>query len=394
MRNVFKSLTKWFASSTEDFFTASLALFIERNERFRDEFLDWLTPLVADDLHKRNWTVSAQVWRPTCKGDAYLDMVLSNPDLELWFEHKVGAQLGKYGEMDQIEKYLDAANRVMLGIEDGETPVAWPEKGPEKGYPRVVLFYIGRSPKPLEEQRYSGRLYEPSRPYGVVPRALRWREFWPKANRALEDALHGEWGEFEKALSMQFLGYWRSIPGMWTAAYIGGDWQELLPDPGGLKEGESCGFDTLWEDLVTFAKNDLGASARGWRGYEQNCKLPKERSADIDRIHVSPVQDVAQLRNWDERLGPYVLRLLLCPRGEIEWPTVRHELFLDEKWAVRLRVFRSSREKQLEVLVGIPDWEKRVDAASRRAVIRDAFRQGLRAALIETDLDIQGFISA
>ena len=223
MRNVFKSLSRWFASSTEDFFTASLALFIERNERFRDEFLDWLTPLVTDDLHKRNWTVSAQVWRPSCMGGAVLDMVLSSPDLELWFEHKVGSQLGKYGEKDQIEKYLDTANRVMLGIEDGEMPVAWPEKGPEKGYPRVVLFYIGRGPKPLDAERYSGRAYEASRPYGIVARTLRWRELWPKANRALADALHGEWGEFEKTLSMQFIGYWRSIPGMWTAAYAGGD---------------------------------------------------------------------------------------------------------------------------------------------------------------------------
>jgi len=391
MRNVFKSLSKWFASSTEDFFTASLALFIERNERFRDEFLDWLTPLVKDDLHKRNWTVSAQVPRPSCMGGAVLDMVLSSSDLELWFEHKVGAQLGKYGEKDQIEKYLDTANRAMLGIEDGATSVTWPEKGPEKGYPRVILFYIGRSPKPLDAQRYSGRVYETSRPYGIVAQTLRWRDLWPKANRALADALHGEWGEFEKTLSMQFIGYWRSIPGMWTAAYVGGDWRELLPDPGELKEDESCGFDALWEDLVGFGRSDLGCSTRGWRGYEQNCKLPEERSVDIDRININPVQDVALLRNWDERLGSYVLRLLICPRrDEFEWPAFRSELVLDEKWPVRLRLHRVSGPNQLEVLVGIQGWEQCVDTASRRAVILDAFRQGSRAALLETGLEIQG----
>ncbi len=317
-------------------------------------------------------------------------MVLSSPDLELWFEHKVGAQLGKYGEMDQIEKYLDTANRVMLGIEEGETPVNWPVKGPEKGYPRVILFYIGRSPKPLDAQRYSDRMYETSKPYGVVARTLRWRELWPKANRALADALHGEWGEFEKTLSMQFIGYWRSIPGMWRTAYVGGDWQELLPDLGELKEGESCGFDAIWEDLVSFVKSDLGSSARGWRGYEQNCKLPKERSVDIDRININPVQDVAQLRNWDERLGPYVLRLLICPRGESKWSAFRPELVLDEKWPVRLRLHRVNNADQLEVLVGIPDWERCVDTASRRAMILKAFRKGSRAALLETGLEIQG----
>jgi len=323
-------------------------------------------------------------------GGAVLDMVLSSPDLELWFEHKIGAQLGKYDKKDQIEKYLDTANRVMLGVEEGETKVAWPEKGPEKGYPRVILFYIGRSPKPLDAQRYSGRLYEVSKPYGVVARTLRWRDLWPKANRALEDALHGEWGEFEKTLSMQFIGYWRSIPGMWTAAYTGGDWQELLPDWGELREGESCGFGLLWEDLVAFVRNDLKSSPVGWLGYEQRWGVPEECSADVDQITVGAVRDVAEVRNWDERLGPYVLRVLIRRRGEPEWAAFRPELVLDEKWPIRLRLHRVKGASQLELLIGIPYWERCVDTASRRAMILKAFLKGTHAALLETDLDIQG----
>ncbi len=64
MNNIFKSLGHWFVASTEDFFTATLALFLERNEAFRDEFLAWLAPHVHDDLHIRRWTVKAQVKRP------------------------------------------------------------------------------------------------------------------------------------------------------------------------------------------------------------------------------------------------------------------------------------------------------------------------------------------
>jgi len=285
MRNVFRSLSRWFVSGTEDFFTASLALFLERNEDFREEFLDWLAPRVKDDLHRRHWTINAQVQRPSCKGTAILDMVFSSPDLELWFEHKIGAAIGKYGNMDQIEKYLDAANRVMLGVEDGKTEIEWPGKGPEKGYPRVVLFYVARSPKAVDSQQYQGRVYQPQTPYGVVLPPFSWRRFWPRARNSLDGALRGEWGEFEKTLALQFLGYWRSIPGMWKAIPSGADWSNLLPDPSELQEGQPCPFGELWDDLLTMAARDLHCrKSGGWLGYEHSFDVPEESAADIDHI--------------------------------------------------------------------------------------------------------------
>ena len=103
------------------------------------------------------------------------------------------------------------------------------------------------------------------------------------------------------------------------------------------------------------------------------------------------MQDVAELRNWDERLGAYVLRLLICPRrGEFEWPAFRSEFVLDEKWPVRLRLHHANNADQFEILVGIADWERCVDTASRRAMILNAFRKGSHAALLETGLEIQG----
>ena len=47
MTNIFNRLACF---GEEDFFTASLALFIERNEGFRKAFLNWFEPLVGENL--------------------------------------------------------------------------------------------------------------------------------------------------------------------------------------------------------------------------------------------------------------------------------------------------------------------------------------------------------
>jgi len=108
-----------------------------------------------------------------------------------------------------------------------------------------------------------------------------------------------------------------------------------------------------------------------------------------------PVSDIALLQNWNERLGASVLRLLICPRrDEFEWAAFREELVVDEKWPVRLRLHRVKGADQLEVLVGIPDWERCSDTAARRAAILEAFRQGSRAALIETGVSVKGLTTA
>jgi hypothetical protein len=115
MSNIFKRLACF---GEEDFFTASLALFIERDKNFRFAFLNWLQSLVNEDLTGYAWEVRIQDSRKSQYGEAILDMVLAHSQIELWFEHKVGAQLNRYAsesgnEVDQLEKYLDAAARVM-----------------------------------------------------------------------------------------------------------------------------------------------------------------------------------------------------------------------------------------------------------------------------------------
>jgi hypothetical protein len=70
--------------------------------------------------------------------------------------------------MDQIEKYLDAANRVMVGVEEGQSKVEWPAQGPKAPYPRVVLFYVTRDLKPLDASHYRGRLYTKEAHFGLV----------------------------------------------------------------------------------------------------------------------------------------------------------------------------------------------------------------------------------
>lgn len=320
-------------------------------------------------------------------------MVLSSVDLELWFEHKIGATTGKYGELDQIEKYLDAANRAMVGVEDGGTEVTWPLKGPINNCPRVALFCITRDPKVLDRHRYEKRLYTGKTPFGLVwpPQGhLRWQDFWPSAQLALDAALRGEWGEFERTLTHQFLGYWRSLPGMWKPAIPGADWIELLPDPRDLREGQKCGFDDLWDDLRIMASKLGCTSIIGWLGYEQRIEFPAGVSPQIDQIYVRPVKDVATERNWDERLGAYVLRLLLRRRDDQGWGHFRSEAIFDDRWHARLRLHRVGAADQLEILVAIHEWERRRDNATRRAAIAEAFWAGLKIASDELGLEFRG----
>ncbi len=397
MGNIFQNLGSWFTSGTEDFFTASLALFLERNEVFREAFLDWLSMRVQDDLHRRRWIIKAQVQTPSSKGTAVIDMELRNPDLLLWFEHKIAAGAGKYGDIDQIEKYLDAANRVMLGIEDSNAPVEWPATGPEKGLPRVVLFYVTKDPKTLNRNRYEGRIYSPAKRFGLVwvppDGHLRWRDFWYPAQRALDGALSGELGEFERTLSRQFLRYWKSLPGMWTHALAGSDWSELLPDQKELPEGQSCPFDALWEEVRRLAREQLRCqNIYPYLGYELRLEFRSEDCQQVDQIYVRPIPDIAKERNWTDRLGPQALRLLLRRRDSQDWPDFRSEVTFDDRWPARLRLHRVGSAQQLEILVGIYNWSKCHDTMERCAAIADAFLAGIKLARDEAGVEFPGLV--
>ena len=390
MRNVFETLSEWFSGGREDFFTATLALFLERNEAFRDEFLMWLMPHMKDDLLARRWVVSAQVSYPSCKGNAVLDMVLQSRDLELWFEHKVGSSAGKYGEIDQLEKYLDAAARVMLGNVDSKTNIQWPTNGPIDQAPRVALFFVTRDAKSLDRGRYEGRLYSGSARYGFVwpPQGhLRWRDFWVRAEGALDGVLRGGVGEYERTLAQQFLRYWRSMRGMWKNTDVSTDWTDLLPDRDELPEGQPCGFDDLWAGVRTIATERLGCSrVKGWRGYQLELSLPADASPAVDQVTVNPVHDVANQKNCSEKLGAYVLKLLFRPRKEFVWPVFRSEAVFDKRWRGTLRCHKAD----LEVLVEIADWESCRDVAKRCQSVADAFWAGLSIVHAETGVEFRG----
>lgn len=388
-RNVFRQLATWFGSSQEDFFTACLALFLDRHEAFRRGFLDWISPYVDDDLAARTWHVSAQVSHPSRKGTALLDMVLASDDLELWFEHKSGANLGQYEELDQLEKYLDAANRVMLAVPDGITQVEWPPCGPNANCPRVILFYITRKPQTLDRSRYEDRIYCPAMPYGLTwPQNghLRWRDLWPIASEALR--MPEEIGAaFESELAVQFLDYWRSISGMWKHDAVDG-WVDLLPDHRTLPPKQPCPFDEIWDALVFYARDELGCQPpKPWRGYEQHLVVPPERSSDIDTIFVAPKPEIENLENWRDTLGIYVLRLLIRKRDAASWGRVAFECVQDGH-PVRGRVVRLNGEERLELLVGIAHWPEETDLHERQQAILNSFRAGVNASQRQVGHDL------
>jgi len=74
----------------------------------------------------------------------------------------------------------------------------------------------------------------------------------------------------------------------------------------------------------------------------------------------------------------------------VGWPDFRSEIVFDERWPVRLGLHRVSGNHQLEVLIGLTDWEKCADAASRQKMLTQAFRAALITAVRETGLEIRG----
>ena len=147
MQNIFQTLLSSFGK--EEPFTACLALFLERNRDFRFTFLEWLETIIPETLTGYEWEISTEVSKPSLYKEARLDMVLAHPNIVLWFEHKIDAPLGKRPsnadnkvEVDQIRKYLDAASRIMTKTNPANQEACWPENGPAKGQPRVILFCI------------------------------------------------------------------------------------------------------------------------------------------------------------------------------------------------------------------------------------------------------------
>ena len=390
VQNLFRMLGSSFGR--EDFFTAALGVFLDRNEELRDAFLSWIQPWSGEQLLSRSWKVSVQVGRPTAAGEAILDMVLANPELELWFEHKVDAGKGirttsQGTKIDQIEKYLDAAARYMQGISTGAEPAAWP-KAPASGLPRVLLYYVTRDPSAMDREVYTGRLAE-QLGFGLAwPPAghLRWKDLWPHACAALDGALRGERGEFEKTLTRNFLDYWRSLPGMWVQDNLGLAWQQLLEAP----QGQSAPFDRYWNGVQEVAIERLG-----WKrdhGYKGLFVYFTMQHSVLDQIEVSVVTDGAKQEGAQE-LGGHVLSLLLRAKGGYQWPPCVEKATF-EIWRGRLAIHSTGKGKQMRVLVDVPNWSACLNDDERDHAVASAFVAGLRMFVGGTGIEIPELVPA
>ena len=393
MVNLFKRLACF---GEEDFFTASLALFIERNEPFRKAFLDWLEPLVGENLSGYAWEVRIQDCRTSQYGEAILDMVLAHPEIELWFEHKVGAALGKYDsqageQLDQLQKYLDAAARVMTGTDDAKQSVTWPEGGPASGRPRILLFYISRSGKALERDKYQGKLHSPGKTGLVFPennQQLRWRDFFPLGSQALEDSLNGSEGPFDATLAQQFLDYWQGIRGMWRQLEFNDAWLELLPPEEGLSIHNPAPFVNYLNDIEDLFVSKLGwRAAEHWGGNAVVFKTPVEKTTTIS-FHA--IRSIESIPNYCSALGTEVVRVTarFAPEHRITRVSERQVRF--ESFRGLFDYERVASKDVLHIYVGINDWNGIHTKDWRYRQITLAFVAGLRMAEQAFEIAVDG----
>jgi len=182
---------------------------------------------------------------------------------------------------------------------------------------------------------------------------------------------------------------------MWRHSALEQDWVDMLPDPKQLLEGQSAGFDELWEDVRRTAKDRLQCqNIVPWRGYELALEFAVAVSPQIDWIYVKPVPDPAKEINYEGQLGAHVLRLRFRRRDNQAWPEFRSEVVFDSNWQARLRLHRVDSGQQLEILIGVHKWNDCHDSAERRGAINDAFLAAVKVVAAETRLEFRGLTEA
>jgi hypothetical protein len=392
MTNIFKQLACF---GQEDFFTASLALFIERNESFRNAFLNWIEPHVGETLISKSWTIELQKMHRSAYGEAYLDMVLINPELELWFEHKVGAALGKYKDsdgnhVDQIEKYLDTAARVMTGIDNGEDDAPWPTDGPTvEGQGRVLLFYISRSGKQLDANRYSGRVHCTGNSGVVIPEdntSLRWKDFYPIGKAALEESLQGNHGVFEATLTQHFIDYWTGIRGMWRQLEFSDEWLELLPNSEGLSVANPAPFVNYLSEIEhEFASRLDWEIAEHWEG-----KTVVFRTAinTAQKVEFSGIRTIEEIPDYDPSLGNETVKITIRLDSGTTIPPRQTKTSQFENFKGLVAHKRSGNRDILYVYVGVTKWNQIHTKKWRYQQLMLAFVAGLQMAKREFNIVI------
>ena len=393
MINVFRSFSQTYGTS-EDFFTACLALFVEGNHDFRDAFLRWLEPHVCVRLRDKSGSVHAQQKHPSKAGEAVLDMVLANPEMELWFEHKIGALPGQYetkeGEqLDQLQKYIDAAKRRMLGVGPDEAVDDRPDVDRSKDGPAGLIFYITRDDKPLDRARYRKDLAEDTDFGLVVPVAqdhLRWRDLWLPAKAALHRTLQGEYGEFERTLARQFLTYWQSQPGMWTQDSHDVAWDDLFEEDETEADGKLRCL-KMWGEVEGLARSLEWSPMTDSKGVGKYFAIEQ---GVLNQVHVGAVQEIGDLAGWSESRGRRVLKIHIRRRHEDrEFPRF-DPMESYEGWEGQVGRFG----RQVEVLVPVRGWDRCRADEDKRGALLGAFVAGLRMFEATTAVKIDGLEDA
>jgi hypothetical protein len=400
MSNIFNRLLAGFGK--EEPFTASLALFIERNKEFRLAFLNWLQAIVSEDLTGYVWEVATEVTKPSQYGDARLDMVLAHPEIELWFEHKIDAPIGKRKSkaddediVDQLQKYLDAAARVMTDTNTGETEVTWPQNGPIAGKPRIILFYISRSGSILIPEQYAGKIYGDNQ-FGLAfpenNRQLRWKDFHPLAITTLSDTLSGTHGVFEATLAQQFLEYWEGIPGMWRQLQFNDAWLELLPPKDTLTANNPASFANYLDDVEY-----LFVSKLGWRAKEHwdggTVVVFETSITQTVSVTMRGIRSIEGIPNYSSTLGTEVVLIEIRFSAEVRIAKPVEPRTKFEGISGMLDVQRVNGKDVGHIYVGIHDWDEIHTKDWRYRQIALAFVAGLHMAEQAFDITVDGLDS-
>ena len=392
MANLFKRLACF---GEEDFFTAAFALFLESNNHFRTAFLKWIESLVDESLTDYAWDIKIQETRKSQYGDAILDMALVNPKIELWFEHKVGAQLNTYSgntgeEVDQLQKYLDAAARTMQGIKTGKQAVQWP-KQPDDGSPRVILFFISRSGSPLDQADYEGKLYC-TNGFGLAfpenNKQLRWKDFYTSGKNALSETLNGAAGVFEGQLAQHFLTYWQGIRGMWKQSTYDLDWEALIPSDDELGTTGIAGFDNYFSII-----DDLIRDHFGWKkplNYKGKSREIAIHQNNIEHLTISPVKRIEDdIPNYDKGLGKQVIRLRCRFTDDVSTSKDYPSQLWHESWMGITSTGKRDGKLLLDLYVGVKGWEEAFSDTRKSREVAHSFIAGLHMITSAAGINVE-----
>jgi hypothetical protein len=200
--DLFRTLAKNLPSGDEDTFTGLLTAAIHYVPVLGTRVLKWIEHECEVNLPT---TVGVTFRRPNGyalgNGMVYPDMVgeASDGTWEIWFEHKLGSPEGARvldGEIvGQLEAYVDAANRRVVGEKPG----------------RIFVVFCTRDPAQCQVVSKDQRVTVLTAPGS---RSLRWfalRDFLDSLDESLTSSI-------ESNIWRSLRSYWDGLPDMWATA--------------------------------------------------------------------------------------------------------------------------------------------------------------------------------